>query len=82
MLANIFLIWYIAKSKKRRQLKLKSGIKTLAMWLIIIVISVIVISSILDNSSNKLAYSELVSKIEAGEVKEIELAAGADCGHP
>ena len=57
---------------------MKSGIKTLAMWLIIIVISVIVISSILDNSSNKLAYSELVSKIEAGEVKEIELSSKGD----
>ena len=52
---------------------MKSKIKTLAMWLIIIVIFIVVISSILDNSKNKLAYSELVSKIEAGEVKEIEI---------
>ena len=53
---------------------MKNSIKTLAMWLIILVIFIVVITSILDNSSNKLAYSELVSKIEAGEVKEIEIA--------
>ncbi|MBP3255333.1 MAG: ATP-dependent zinc metalloprotease FtsH [Clostridia bacterium] len=54
---------------------MKSGIKTLAMWLIIIVIAIVVITSILDNTANKLAYSELVAKIEAGDVKEIEIAA-------
>ena len=52
---------------------MKNGIKTLAMWLIIIVIAIVVIMSILDNSANRLAYSELVAKIEAGDVKEIEL---------
>lgn len=55
-------------------MKLKNSIKTLAMWLIILVIFIVVITSILDNSSNKLAYSELVAKIEAGEVKEIEIS--------
>ena len=54
---------------------MKSGIKTLAMWLIIIVIAIVVITSILDNTANRLAYSELVAKIEAGDVKEIEIAA-------
>jgi len=44
------------------------------MWLIILVIFIGVITSILDNSNNKLAYSELISKIEAGEVKEIEIS--------
>jgi len=53
---------------------LKNSIKTLAMWLIILVIFIGVITSILDNSNNKLAYSELISKIEAGEVKEIEIS--------
>ena len=53
---------------------MKNSIKTLAMWLIILVIFIVVITSILDNSNNKLAYSELISKIEAGEVKEIEIA--------
>ena len=53
---------------------MKNSIKTLAMWLIILVIFIVVITSILDNSNNKLAYSELISKIETGEVKEIEIA--------
>ena len=53
---------------------MKNGIKTLAMWLIIIVIAIVIVTSIMDNSSSKLAYSELVSKITAGDVKEIELS--------
>ena len=54
--------------------KVKNSIKTLAMWLIILVIFIVLITSILDSSNNKLAYSELVSKIETGEVKEIEIS--------
>ena len=53
---------------------MKNSIKTLAMWLIIAVILIVLISSIMENADNKLAYSELISKIEAGEVKEITLA--------
>jgi len=53
---------------------LKNSIKTLAMWLIIGIILVVLISSIVENRDNKLAYSELISKIEAGEVKEITLS--------
>ena len=53
---------------------MKSGIKTLAMWLIIGIIFLVLLTSILDSDNNKLAYSELVEKIEAGEVLEIELA--------
>ena len=52
---------------------MKNSIKTLAMWLIIGVVFIVVVTSILDNSSNKLAYSELIGKIQAGEVKEIEI---------
>ena len=52
---------------------MKNSIKTLAMWLIIGIIFIVVITSILDNSSNKLSYSELISKIETGEVREIEI---------
>jgi cell division protease FtsH len=44
------------------------------MWLIIGIILVVLISSIVENRDNKLAYSELISKIEAGEVKEITLS--------
>ena len=53
---------------------MKNSIKTLAIWLIVLVISIILITSILDNSTNRLSYSELISKIETGEVKEIVIA--------
>ena len=53
---------------------MKSKIKSLAMWLIFFVIIIVLVSSIMDNKNNQLAYSELVSKIEAGEVKEIEIS--------
>lgn len=54
---------------------MKNGIKSLAMWLIIFIIFIVLISSIIDNTENRLAYSELLSKVEAGEVKEIEISA-------
>ena len=53
---------------------MKSGIKTLAMWLIIGIIFVVLLTSILDNTNSKLAYSELIEKIDAGEVSEIEIS--------
>lgn len=54
---------------------MKNSIKTLATWLIIAVIFFVLITAIFDSDNNKLAYSDLVAKIEAGEVKEIEIAA-------
>ena len=54
---------------------MKSKIKSLAIWLIILVIFIVIINSILDNTKNKLAYSELIAKIETGSVKEIEISA-------
>lgn len=53
---------------------MKNSIKTLATWLIIGVIFIILISSIFDSSNNKLAYSELIAKIDSGDVKEIEIS--------
>lgn len=53
---------------------MKNSIKTLAMWLIIGVILIVLISSIIENTDNKLSYSELVAKIETQEVKEITLS--------
>ena len=53
---------------------MKNSIKTLAMWMIIAIIFIVLIVTILDNGSNKLAYSELISKIESGDVKEIEIS--------
>ncbi len=52
---------------------MKKTIKTLAIWLVIGLIFVILISSILNNSDRKLAYSELISKISANEVENIEI---------
>ncbi len=54
---------------------MKKSIKTLAVWLIIGIILVVSISAIYDNMNTKLAYSELVSKIEAGNVEEIAINA-------
>ena len=59
----------------KEEIKLKSGIKTLAMWLIILLIFIVVVTSIVNNKDNELAYSELVSKIESGEVKEVKISA-------
>ena len=53
---------------------MKSGLKTLGMWLIIVVIFIVLLSTIMDNSNTKMTYSELIKKIEASEVKEIEIA--------
>ena len=54
---------------------MKNSIKTLAVWLIIGIILIVVISSILENTNTKLSYSELIAKIDAGEIEEIELDA-------
>lgn len=53
---------------------MKSGLKTLGMWLIIGVIFIVLLTSIMDNSDTKMSYSELITKIETSEVKEIEIS--------
>ena len=52
---------------------MKSGIKTLAIWLVIGVIVIFVLPAILNNASNKLTYSELLSMVESGSVTDIEI---------
>ena len=52
---------------------MKNGIKTLAMWLIIGVIFIVVLSSIVENSDAKLKYSELITAINDGKVEEIQI---------
>ncbi len=54
---------------------MKSSLKTLAMWLIIGIIFIVVVTNIIDSSSNDMSYSELITKIENGEIKEIEIQA-------
>ena len=54
---------------------MKNGIKTLAIWLIIGVILIVGVTAIYDNSDRKFTYSELVSKIDAGQVSTIDINA-------
>jgi cell division protease FtsH len=54
---------------------LKNSLKTLAVWLIIGIIIVMAISTIIENSNTKLSYSDLVEKIEKGQVEKVELEA-------
>ena len=57
---------------------MKNGIKSLAIWLIIGVILIVVISSIMENSNNKMTYSELIENIEEGNVSSVKLSAGGE----
>ena len=57
---------------------MKNGIKSLAVWLIIGVILIVVISSIMENSNTKMTYSELIENIEEGNVSSVQLAAGGN----
>ena len=59
----------------RRTKSLKGKLKTLAIWLILGIIFVVLLVSILDNANTKMSYSELITKMEVGEVKEIEISA-------
>ena len=54
---------------------MKSGLKTLATWLIILIIGMAILITLVDNGNSKLSYSDLVMKIENGEVSEIEIEA-------
>ena len=54
---------------------MKNGIKTLAIWLIIIIASVGILSGLLNSSDRKMNYSELIQSINQGEISEIEISA-------
>ena len=53
---------------------MKSGIKTLATWLILGIIFLSLLSAAFNNPDTKMNYSELISKIKAGEVSEIVIS--------
>ena len=53
---------------------MKKGIKTLAMWLIIGIIVIVLLSSIMENNSSKMTYSELITSVENREVENIEIS--------
>ena len=57
---------------------MKNGIKSLAVWLIFFILFFYIILSIMDNSSNKLAYSELLADMEKGTVTSIEIQDGGE----
>ena len=52
---------------------MKKSIKTLAMWLIIGVIFIVVLSSVMENSNKKMKYSELITKINEEKVEKIQI---------
>jgi cell division protease FtsH len=52
---------------------LKNGIKTLAIWGILLVILIFVVPSILDNAMGKIDYSEMISQVRAGNIEEIRI---------
>ena len=53
---------------------MKNSLKTLATWLIIGIIVIVLLTSIVDNSESKMDYSDLISKMEAGEITKVEIA--------
>jgi len=50
---------------------LKSGIKTLAMWLIGIVLFVLLLNANFKKDDTKMSYSELINSIKSGDVSEV-----------
>jgi len=52
---------------------MKNGLKTLAMWLILGIIFIVVVSAVMENSETKMEYSELLVAMGNGSVEEIEL---------
>ncbi len=54
---------------------MKNNIKTLAMWLIIGVIFIIVLSSVMENSNKKMKYSDLIAKINESKIESIQIEA-------
>ena len=57
---------------------MKNSIKTLAAWLVIGIMLLFIIPAILNGTNSELTYSELLSKIEAGEVTDIEISYGGE----
>lgn len=55
---------------------MNNRIKTLAVWTIIAVILIFVVPAIVGNTSREMTYSELIEKINSGEVTDIEISYG------
>ena len=54
---------------------MKNSIKTLATWLIIAVIFVVLFSTIWNGANTKMSYSDLLINIKSGNVESIEISA-------
>ena len=53
---------------------MRNGIKTLATWLILGIIFLVLVSAAFNNPDTKMNYSELISKIKSGEVAAITIS--------
>ena len=60
---------------------MKNGIKSLATWLIIGIILIVLISSIMDNTNSKMTYSELIGNIEEKNVESIEISSDGETAY-
>ena len=54
---------------------MKNSIKTIIMWLIIGIASIILLSAIVENSETKMSYDELINAINNSKVEKIQLEA-------
>ena len=57
---------------------MKDKLKTFAIWVILGIIFVVLLSSVLDNTNSKMTYSDLIVKMEQGEVNKIELSSNGE----
>ncbi len=57
---------------------MKNGIKTLAIWGILLAILIFVIPSIFESITGKMDYSEMISEARAGKVEEIRIEYGKE----
>ena len=53
---------------------MKNGIKSLAVWLIIGVILVVVINAIYDNADRKFSYSDFITKVQQEQVASVQIS--------
>ncbi len=54
---------------------MKNGVKTLITWLILAVIFFMLISAVFNNTDREMTYSDLMTRINNGEVSKIEITA-------
>ena len=60
---------------------MKSGLKTLAMWLIIGIIFVLLISTIMENADTKMTYSDLIIAVKSGNVENVKMDADGETAY-